>query len=105
LALVGVFTVGLADRAAAQVIVAPAPVVSYYVAPTPVVAAPVVVSPAPVVQYYYAPAPVVATPAVVAAPTTVVSYYPASTVVYPMTVSRGLFGKTIVRTPFGKYKY
>lgn len=84
-----------ARTAQAQVLVAPAPVVSYYYAPAPVVAAPVAVPAAPVVSYYTAP---VAAPVYYTAPAPV-SYY------VPATVRRGLFGRTIVRTPFYRLKY
>lgn len=108
------------SAAEAQVVVAPAPVVSYYYAPAPVAVAPApvvsyytpavapavsyytpaeVVAPAPV-SYYYTPAPVAVAPAPVVAPVVApVSYY------YPATVRTGLFGRTTVKTPFYKIKY
>lgn len=107
---------GSAQWASAQVWVAPAPVVSYYYAP--VVAAPVVAAPA--VSYYTvpAPAPVVAAPVVsyyapavpapvpaVASVPAAVGYYTPVPVPYNVRVSRGLFGRTIVRTPFSVTKY
>lgn len=103
LAAVAALLVGLAveQRSHAQVIVQSSPVISYYTPPVvsyyapPVVAAP---APAPVVNYY-APAPVVNyyTPPAVA--------YQQTTVTYPVHVHRGLFGRTVVRTPFYKLKY
>lgn len=92
------------DEARAQVWVSPAPVVSYYTAPAPafyVAPAPVVAA-APVVPYV-APAP----PPTISyyAPATSVTFYAGPTVSQPATVSRGLFGRTIVRTPFYKLKY
>jgi hypothetical protein len=94
----GLLTVAFAGPARAQVVVA-APTVSYYYAAPAVYSAPVVsyYQPAAPVVYYQQAAPVVAAPAV--------SYYYAPTVSYPATVSRGLFGRTIVRTPFYKIKY
>lgn len=90
-------TLVLARVASAQVIVA-APAVSYYYTPSVVYSTP---APVPAVVSYYQPVTPVVIPA---AP--VVSYYaPAPTVAYPATVSRGLFGRTIVRTPFYKLKY
>lgn len=101
--LAGVVLVGSAAPAKAQFIVAPAPVVSYYYAPQAAVysapvAGPVVV---PQVAYYTAP-PVAyyAAPAVAYYPPAVVAYPP-----YPVTVTRGLFGRTTVRSPFYKVKY
>lgn len=90
-------TLALAQAASAQVVIA-APTVSYYYTPSVVYSAP---APVPAVVSYYQPVTPVVVPA---AP--VVSYYaPAPTVFYPATVSRGLFGRTIVRTPFYKIKY
>lgn len=95
------------QTASAQVFVAPAPVVSYYYAPAPPVVS--FYSP-PTVGYYTAPAVSFQAPVVSAIPTQVlvpaspiVSYY--SPVAVPAVVSRGLFGRTIVRTPFAKFKY
>lgn len=91
--------------AQAQVFVSPAPVVSYY-APPVAVAPAYYFAPAPVAaSYYAAPIPIVA-PAPVVVPTvamapTVSFYAPA----FPVRVSRGLFGRTIVRTPFSKTKF
>ncbi|WP_145263384.1 hypothetical protein [Planctomycetes bacterium Pan216] len=111
LGVIAAGTIWFASASSAQAQV----VVSYYtpavpvVAPAPMVAAPVVA--APVVSYYTPPivaAPVVSyyEPAVVAAPAPVVSYYaPPAVSYYPATVRRGLFGKTIVKTPFYKVKY
>lgn len=94
----GLLSVAFANAASAQVFIGP-PVVSYYVPPV------VVAPPAPVVTSYYAPG-VYAQSAVVAnyvAPApAVVSYY---TPVVPATYHRGLFGRTIVRTPYYKVKY
>ncbi len=117
LALVG----GSADWASAQVFIAPAPVVSYYAPVAPVYAPPVVAAPvvaAPAVSYYTVPAPVVAAPAVsyyapalpapvpaVASVPAAVGYYTPVPVPYNVRVSRGLFGRTIVRTPFSTTKY
>lgn len=93
--------------ASAQVVVAPgpAPVVAYY-APPVAVAPAYYYAPAPVgVSYYYAAPVPVAAPAPVVIPT--VAAVPASYYVpaYPARVSRGLFGRTIVRTPFSKTKF
>lgn len=107
-ACVGVVAIVLAaataNEASAQVFVTPAPVVSYFVPaqPVPVAFAPVAPAvafqPVPAVSYYYAPVvPAVAAPVVVPAPTT--SFY------VPARVSRGLFGRTIIRTPFSKTKF
>jgi hypothetical protein len=113
-----------AEGASAQVFVAPAPVTSFFVPAAPVVATPVMV--APVVSYYtvpaFAPAPVMAapvsffTPAVpvapVAAPVPAISSVPATVgffnpvaVPYNYRVSRGLFGRTIIRTPFSVTRF
>lgn len=94
------------SQASAQVVIQSSPVVSYYTPPavsyyTP----PTVVAPAPAVSYY-TPAPVVN----YYAPPVVNYYAPApayqqTTVTYPVHVHRGLFGKTVVRSPFYKLKY
>ena len=107
----GLLTVAFAGAANAQVFVTQ-PAVSYYYAQPAYYTAPQVVSysapqvvsySAPQVVSYYSPAgPVVAAPAVVPA----VNYYaPAPVAFYPATVSRGLFGRTTVRTPFYKIRY
>lgn len=108
-------------------VVVPAPVTSYYYAPAATYTAPAV-NYVPTTSYYYAPAvtqtysatvPATTYPATsslyyapVAAPVAqTYSYYtpavvPAATVqTYPYTVSRGLFGRTIVRTPNYTLKY
>ena len=129
--------VGGAELASGQVLVAPAPVISYYAAPAVSYYAPAPVAPvayytpaapvaiaAPAVSYYTTPAPVpavapavsyygVAAPAVVPAPPAISTLpsvpmtagYFTPVVTTPATVSRGLFGRTIVRTPFYKVKY
>lgn len=105
-------------EAMAQVFVAPAPV-AFYVAPAPVVSFPVpVVTAAPTVSFYTAAAaapvvaapvvpvsPVAAVPAAVGMPVvptvpSTVSFYTPVPVGFPARVSRGLFGRTIIRTPF-----
>lgn len=93
--------------ASAQVVISSSPVVSYYTPPTVSYYTPPTVSyySAPTVSYYSAP-----TVQYYSAPT--VSYYSApvvgyrsTTVTYPAHVHRGLFGRTVVRTPFYKLKY
>lgn len=97
-------TLVVAERADAQfVTVAPAPVVSYYVAPSAYYYTPGAYSYSPgvAVSNYVAPAAVYA-PSTVVAPAPV--YY-GTTVTYPYTVNRGLFGRWNVRTPFYRIRY
>jgi hypothetical protein len=112
--LTGVVVLTDGRRADAQVFVAPAPVVSYYVpAPAIAVAPPVAYYTAPAVSYYAAPAisyyaaPVVAAPAapVVSSVPATVSFYTPIATPYPVTIGRGLFGRTIIRTPFSTTRY
>lgn len=101
-----VISLALSAPAQAQfVVAAPAPVVSYYVAPPVAYYAPgqVVAVPAVAPGSYYvaaAPAPSVA---YYAAPP--VAYYPAATVAYPVYAYRGLLGRMNVRTPFYRVRY
>lgn len=96
-------TAATASQVQAQVFVASAPVVSFYqpaipVAPVATVSPAVAFYPAPAVSYYYAPV-VSAAPAPVVVPAPVANYY------MPVRVSRGLFGRTVVRTPFSTTRF
>jgi hypothetical protein len=106
LVVAGVFLAVAPERASAQVIVTPAPVVSLYTPPVVSYQVPVVVN-SPVVSYYVPAAPIVSwyspVPAVNVVPA--VPTVAAVPVVYPATIRRGLFGRTIVETPFYRLKY
>jgi len=122
-ALVAVVMAGAqAENADAQVFVAPAPT-SFYFAPSapivvappvafysqPIVAAPVVtaapVVAAPTVSMYTAPVVSNVAPPVISTVPATVGFYTPVTTPYPVTVSRGLFGRTIVRTPWSVTKF
>jgi hypothetical protein len=103
MAVAAALTAATASQVQAQVLVAPAPVVSFYqpaipVTPVAAVSPPVAFYPAPAVSYYYAPV-VSAAPAPVVVSAPAVSYY------MPVRVSRGLFGRTVVRTPFSTTRF
>ncbi|MBX9654453.1 hypothetical protein K2Y11_12630 [bacterium] len=111
-----------AKSAQAQVLVAPtsfyfapaapvvvAPPVAFYTAPV-AVAAPVVtqapvVAAAPTVSMYAAPVVSNVAPPIISTVPATVGFYTPVTTPYPVTVSRGLFGRTIVRTPWSVTKY
>ena len=80
------------------------PQVAFSVAPTPVV-----VNQAPAVSFYQAPVatPIVSNvaPPIISTVPATVGFYTPTTTPFPMTVSRGLFGRTIVRTPWSTTKF
>lgn len=110
-----------ANSAQAQVILAPtsfyfapaapvviAPPVAFYTPPVvaaPVVTAAPVVAAAPTVSMYAAPVVSNVAPPVISTVPATVGFYTPVTTPYPVTVSRGLFGRTIVRTPWSVTKY
>ena len=119
--IAAILMASVTDRVSAQVFVAPAPVVSFYAPAAPVVATPVFAQPA--VSFYTVPAPVPVTvapaqvafftpavavpppvPAFASVPATA-GYFNPVAVPYNFRVSRGLFGRTIVRTPFSVTKF